>query len=30
MAEKSGRLDLTTRDGEGLIVFRAGRVIYAA
>ncbi|MBZ5587314.1 MAG: DUF4388 domain-containing protein [Acidobacteriia bacterium] len=30
MAEKSGRLDLTTRDGEGLIVFRAGRIIYAA
>lgn len=30
MAEKSGRLDLTNRDGEGLIVFRSGRVIYAA
>ncbi len=30
MAEKSGRLDLSNRDGEGLIVFRAGRVIYAA
>ncbi len=30
MAEKSGRLDLTNRDGEGLIVFRGGRVIYAA
>jgi hypothetical protein len=30
MAQKSGRLDLTTRDGEGLIVFRAGRIIYAA
>ncbi len=30
MAEKSGRLDLTTRDGEGLIVFRGGRIIYAA
>jgi hypothetical protein len=30
MAEKSGRLDLTTRDGEGLIVFRSGRIIYAA
>lgn len=30
LAEKSGRLDLTSRDGEGLIVFRRGRVIYAA
>lgn len=30
MAEKSGRLDLTTRDGEGLIVFRGGRILYAA
>ena len=30
MAEKSGRLDLTTRDGESLIVFRVGRIIYAA
>ncbi|MDD5563921.1 MAG: DUF4388 domain-containing protein [Thermoanaerobaculaceae bacterium] len=30
MAEKSGRLDLSSRDGEGLIVFRSGRVIYAA
>ena len=30
LAEKSGRLDLSNRDGEGLIVFRGGRVIYAA
>ncbi len=30
MAEKTGRLDLTTREGEGLIVFRGGRIIYAA
>ncbi len=30
MAEKTGRLDLSNRDGEGLIVFRGGRIIYAA
>ncbi|HVN77080.1 MAG TPA: DUF4388 domain-containing protein [Thermoanaerobaculaceae bacterium] len=30
LAQKTGRLDLTTRDGEGLIVFRHGRIIYAA
>ncbi len=30
MGEKTGRLDLTSTDGEGLIVFRGGRVIYAA
>ena len=30
MAGKSGRLDVTTGDGESLIVFRGGRIIYAA
>jgi len=30
LAEKTGRLDLTAPDGDGLIVFRGGRVIYAA
>ncbi len=30
MAEKTGRLDLTAADGDGLIVFRGGKVIYAA
>ncbi|HUK11904.1 MAG TPA: DUF4388 domain-containing protein [Thermoanaerobaculaceae bacterium] len=29
-AEKTGRLVLTTGDGDGLIVFRTGRIIYAA
>lgn len=30
LAEKTGRLRLTAKDGEGLIVFRRGRIIYAA
>ncbi len=30
LAEKSGRLSLTSRDAEGLLVFRRGRIIYAA
>ncbi|MGE5235326.1 MAG: DUF4388 domain-containing protein [Acidobacteriota bacterium] len=30
LAEKTGRLSLTTRDAEGLIVFRRGRIIYAS
>jgi hypothetical protein len=30
LAEKTGRLSLTTSDAEGLIVFRHGRIIYAS
>jgi hypothetical protein len=30
LAEKTGRLSLTTRDAEGMIVFRRGRIIYAS
>ena len=30
VSEKTGKLTLTCRDGSGLIVFRKGRIIYAA
>jgi hypothetical protein len=30
LSEKTGRLTLTAPDGEGMIVFRKGRIIYAA
>ena len=30
VSEKTGKLTLTCRDGSGLIVFRQGRIIYAA